>query len=189
MDGRGTAEVGTGLQEVVHIIAVKTCERCHIRAVAFALLEFVELEELGIRVLEVFLFDELIIVEVREENCIDGVVQDESEAALGTEVTELLMEHGLGERILELVKIDVSVAALPGIENLHVGPVVLREHASIFFLEGAKFRRKIVPGDQMRIETTLLQRSRNMGRARGVVTVDGQVATEASLAFLLVPRK
>ena len=56
-------------------------------------------------------------------------------------------------------------------------------------VENAKFRRKIVPGDQMRIETTLLQRSRNMGRARGVVTVDGQVATEASLAFLLVPRK
>ena len=56
-------------------------------------------------------------------------------------------------------------------------------------IENAKFRRMIVPGDQMRIETTLLQRSRNMGRARGVVTVDGQVATEASLAFLLVPRK
>ena len=56
-------------------------------------------------------------------------------------------------------------------------------------VENARFRRMIVPGDQMRIETTLLQRSRNMGRARGVVTVDGQVATEASLAFLLVPRK
>ena len=47
----------------------------------------------------------------------------------------------------------------------------------------------IVPGDQMRIETTLLQRSRNMGKARGVVTVDGQVATEATMSFLLVPRK
>ena len=56
-------------------------------------------------------------------------------------------------------------------------------------VEGAKFRRKIVPGDQMRIETELLQRSRNMGKARGVVTIDGQVATEATLAFLLVPRK
>ncbi len=56
-------------------------------------------------------------------------------------------------------------------------------------VENAKFRRKIVPGDQMRIETTLLQHSRNMGKARGVITVDGQVATEATLAFLLVPRK
>ena len=56
-------------------------------------------------------------------------------------------------------------------------------------VESAKFRRRIVPGDQMRIETTLLQRSRNMGKARGVVTIEGQVATEATLAFLLVPRK
>ena len=56
-------------------------------------------------------------------------------------------------------------------------------------VEGAKFRRKIVPGDQMRIETTLLQRSRNMGKGKGVVTVDGKVATEATLSFLLVPRK
>mgnify|MGYP002627505559 CR=1 FL=1 len=56
-------------------------------------------------------------------------------------------------------------------------------------IEGAKFRRKIGPGDQMRIETHLVQRLRNMGRARGVITVDGKVATEATLSFLLVPRK
>ena len=56
-------------------------------------------------------------------------------------------------------------------------------------IENAKFRRMIVPGDQMRIETTLLQRSRNMGKGRGVITVDGKVATEATLSFLLVPRK
>ena len=56
-------------------------------------------------------------------------------------------------------------------------------------VENAKFRRMIVPGDQMRIETTLLQRSRNMGKGKGVVTVDGKVATEATLSFLLVPRK
>ena len=56
-------------------------------------------------------------------------------------------------------------------------------------VENAKFRRMIVPGDQMRIETTLLQHSRNMGKAHGVITVDGKVATEATLSFLLVPRK
>ena len=56
-------------------------------------------------------------------------------------------------------------------------------------VENAKFRRMIVPGDQMRIETTLLQRSRNMGKGKGVVTVDGKVATEATLTFMLIPRK
>ena len=37
--------------------------------------------------------------------------------------------------------------------------------------------------------STLLQRSRNMGKGKGVITVDGKVATEATLSFLLVPRK
>ena len=56
-------------------------------------------------------------------------------------------------------------------------------------VEHAKFRRKIVPGDQLRIETTLVQRVRHMGKAKGVISVDGKVATECVLSFLLVPHK
>ena len=56
-------------------------------------------------------------------------------------------------------------------------------------VEQAKFRRMVVPGDVLRIETWLTNRVRNMGKARGVITVDGKPAAECVLSFLLVPRK
>lgn len=56
-------------------------------------------------------------------------------------------------------------------------------------VDQAKFRRMVVPGDVLRIETWLTHRVRNMGKARGVITVDGKPAAECVLAFLLTPRK
>ena len=56
-------------------------------------------------------------------------------------------------------------------------------------VDNAKFRRMVVPGDVLRIETWLTNRVRNMGKARGVITVDGKPAAECNLSFLLAPRK
>lgn len=60
-------------------------------------------------------------------------------------------------------------------------------------IEGARFRRMIIPGDTMRIETTLIMHrtfaGQSMGKAKGVVTIDGKLATEATLSFALIPRK
>ena len=41
-----------------------------------------------------------------------------------------------------------------------------------------------MPGDQLRIETTLVQRVRHMGKAKGVISVDGKVASPETLAAL-----
>ena len=56
-------------------------------------------------------------------------------------------------------------------------------------VENAKFRRMVVPGDVLRVETWLTHRVRNMGKARGVVSVDGKTAAECVLSFALTPRK
>lgn len=56
-------------------------------------------------------------------------------------------------------------------------------------VEQAKFRRMVVPGDVLHIETWLTHRVRNMGKARGVISVDGKPAAECILSFLLTPRK
>jgi len=55
-------------------------------------------------------------------------------------------------------------------------------------VENAKFRKLVVPGDQLRIETTLISRRRTMAKINGVITVNGEVATEATLMFMLVPK-
>ena len=60
-------------------------------------------------------------------------------------------------------------------------------------IEGARFRKMILPGDTMRIETSLIMQrtvmGQSMGKAKGVVTIDGKVATEATVSFALIPRK
>lgn len=55
-------------------------------------------------------------------------------------------------------------------------------------VENAKFRKLVVPGDQLRIETKLISRRRVMAKINGVITVNGEVATEATMMFMLVPK-
>ena len=69
-----------------------------------------------------------------------------------------------------------------------------RENKVIMFttIERAKFRRPVVPGDQLRIEVELKAwRARESGvavRMEGLVTVDGQRVAEASVKCQLVDR-
>ena len=45
------------------------------------------------------------------------------------------------------------------------------------------------PGDQLRIETTLVHHKGRFGKASGKIIVEDKVATEATLSFMLIPRK
>ena len=56
-------------------------------------------------------------------------------------------------------------------------------------IEQAKFRRAVVPGDQLRIEVTVLNWRRTAVKMLGVATVEGKVACEATVTCMLVPRK
>jgi 3-hydroxyacyl-[acyl-carrier-protein] dehydratase len=55
-------------------------------------------------------------------------------------------------------------------------------------IESAKFRRPVVPGDQLRIEVTVLQWRSRAVKMLGIATVDGKVACEATVMCQLVPR-
>jgi 3-hydroxyacyl-[acyl-carrier-protein] dehydratase len=55
-------------------------------------------------------------------------------------------------------------------------------------IEAAKFRRPVVPGDQLRIEVTVLNWRRTAVKLVGRGTVDGAIACEATLTCMLVPR-
>ncbi len=56
-------------------------------------------------------------------------------------------------------------------------------------IERAKFRRPVVPGDQLRIEINVLNWRSRAVRMEGRVTVDGQLACEAIVMCQLVPRQ
>lgn len=53
-------------------------------------------------------------------------------------------------------------------------------------IDGARFRRPVNPGDELRLEVELVHLGSRGGRGRATATVDGVTAAEAELTFVLV---
>ncbi|NLJ36350.1 MAG: 3-hydroxyacyl-ACP dehydratase FabZ [candidate division WS1 bacterium] len=56
-------------------------------------------------------------------------------------------------------------------------------------LDNVRFRRQVIPGDQLRFEATLLRRKGNIGKAHVVATVDGEIAVEGDFMFAVANRE
>jgi 3-hydroxyacyl-[acyl-carrier-protein] dehydratase len=54
-------------------------------------------------------------------------------------------------------------------------------------IDECRFRRTVVPGDTLRMEVTLEKLRGMFGRARAVASVEGDVAAEATISFI-IPR-
>lgn len=52
-------------------------------------------------------------------------------------------------------------------------------------INSAKFRQKVVPGDVLMLETTLIKVKGPIGIGKAVATVNGKVAAEAELTFAI----
>ena len=55
-------------------------------------------------------------------------------------------------------------------------------------IDGAKFRRSVTPGDQLRIEVDVVSFRPRFGKMEGKAYVDGKLACEATLTCMIVPR-
>ena len=55
-------------------------------------------------------------------------------------------------------------------------------------LDRARFRRPVLPGDQLHLEVILLKRHRPLWKMRGTARVDGHVAAEADLSLMETER-
>ena len=54
-------------------------------------------------------------------------------------------------------------------------------------IDECRFKRIVVPGDVLRLEVTMEKLGSRMGRGRAVASVDGEVACEATLSFIIPP--
>jgi 3-hydroxyacyl-[acyl-carrier-protein] dehydratase len=54
-------------------------------------------------------------------------------------------------------------------------------------IDKARFRRQVVPGDTLELSVELDQLGANAGKGHGTASVDGKVACQASLLFVIVP--
>ena len=54
-------------------------------------------------------------------------------------------------------------------------------------IDECRFKRVVQPGDTLRLEVTMEKLGRRFGRGRGVASVEGEVACEGLLSFILAP--
>src|SRR5262249_46194577 len=54
-------------------------------------------------------------------------------------------------------------------------------------IDETRFKHIVVPGDTLRLEVTMEKLGKRFGRGRGIATVDGEVACEALLSFIIPP--
>jgi 3-hydroxyacyl-[acyl-carrier-protein] dehydratase len=54
-------------------------------------------------------------------------------------------------------------------------------------IDDVRFKRVVVPGDTLRLEITMEKLGSRFGKGRGVASVDGDVACEGVLSFIIPP--
>lgn len=96
--------------------------------------------------------------------------------------------HFPGAPVMPGVLIVEAMAQTAGVMMLASLPD--RETKLVFFtgIDGAKFRRPVVPGDQLRIEMTVLKLRPRYIKLRGEAYVEGQLVAEAEISSALVDR-
>jgi 3-hydroxyacyl-[acyl-carrier-protein] dehydratase len=93
--------------------------------------------------------------------------------------------HFPGAPVMPGVLIIESMAQVAGVMIYRDLPD--KDKKLIYFtgIESAKFRRPVLPGDQLRIEMELLNRRSNFGKMQGRATVDGKLVAEAVVFFAI----
>ena len=88
-----------------------------------------------------------------------------------------------GVLIVEAMAQTAAVIAIYGESN------EAKKGALFMSIESVKFRKPVVPGDQLKMHLTLEQARRNVYRFRGEATVDGSLCAEANLTAMIFDEK
>jgi len=96
--------------------------------------------------------------------------------------------HFPGAPVMPGVLIVEAMAQTAGV--LMLASLPERETKLVFFtgIDNAKFRRPVVPGDQLRLELAVLKIRPRYIKLRGEAYVDGQLVAEAGISSALVDR-
>lgn len=97
---------------------------------------------------------------------------------------EFFQGHFPGQPIMPGVLIIEAMAQVAGLLAFHSGATVGK---SVYFMsiEKAKFRRPVVPGDQLRLEIHILQQRGNVWRFSGNAIVGEKVVAEAEFTAMV----
>lgn len=79
----------------------------------------------------------------------------------------------------------VEAMAQAGAAAILILPEFAGKIALFAGIDKARFRRQVVPGDQLRIEVEVLKLRSTVGKSRAVAYVENDVAVEAELMFMV----
>ncbi len=101
---------------------------------------------------------------------------------------EFFQGHFPGAPVMPGVLIVEAMAQVGGI--LIYRDMPKHNEKLIYFsgIESAKFRRPVLPGDQLVMEVEVVSRRNNFGKMAGRATVEGKLAAEAVMMFAIVDR-
>ncbi|MGH9776362.1 MAG: 3-hydroxyacyl-ACP dehydratase FabZ [Candidatus Acidiferrales bacterium] len=96
--------------------------------------------------------------------------------------------HFPGQPVMPGVLIVESMAQTGGLLLLQEVPD--REKKLLYFvaIDGARFRRPVVPGEQLRVEVSVVQWRGDFCKLAGRASVNGELAAEATLMCKMVDR-
>jgi 3-hydroxyacyl-[acyl-carrier-protein] dehydratase len=103
---------------------------------------------------------------------------------------EFFQGHFPGAPVMPGVLILEALAQVAGVLLYRDMPEEDKSKKLIYFtgIENAKFRRPVVPGDQLRLEIELVYRRNHFGKVSGRALVDGKLAAEAFELFAIADR-
>jgi 3-hydroxyacyl-[acyl-carrier-protein] dehydratase len=96
--------------------------------------------------------------------------------------------HFPGYAVMPGVLIVEAMAQVGGVLVTVLAPHTRGKLMLLASVENAKFRKPVVPGDQLRLEMKLSRLKKNIAKMEGVATVDGQIVAEAALLCVLSER-
>lgn len=120
---------------------------------------------------------------------VDRILEFDAEHAVGLKNVTLnepyFQGHFPGHAVMPGVLIIEAMAQVAGVASLRR----ISGTKMIVFLTGidhARFRDRVLPGDQLRIETRLVKEKSNFHVVAGVAKVGDKIVCEAELMFMLI---
>ncbi len=123
---------------------------------------------------------------------VDRIVDMTSDSIVGIKNVTLnepyFVGHFPGFPVMPGVLIIEAMAQVAGVLVATLAPHTRGKLMFLASVEDAKFRRPVVPGDQLRIEMKMLRLKTTIAKMQGAATVEGQPVAEATLMCKLGER-